>query len=86
MYPVETSLNKYQCSSEGLQDVITLIKADGPLYEFTATVTSRSDLISNNMMRVLFEMSPHASYVDNIRLEEIDNIISDINNITNSKL
>ena len=87
MYPVETTPNRYQCSSEALQDVVTLVKSDDPLYEFTATVPSRSHLITNKMFRMLFgDLLKASSYVNTTRTEEINNIISDINNITSSKL
>ena len=87
MYPVETTANRYQCSSEALQHVVTLVKSDDPLYEFTATVPSRSHLITNKMFRMLFsDLLKASSYVDTVRTQEINNIISDINNITSSKL
>ena len=86
MYPREIGLNKYQCSSEALQHIVTLTSADNLLYEFTATVPSRSDVVSKKMIRMLFEHSPHASYVDTVRMDEINDIISHINAIMNSKL
>ena len=87
MYPIETSPNRYQCSSEALQHVVTLVKSNDPLYEFTATVPSTSYLITNKMFRMLFgSVLQASSHVDTIRAEEINNIISDINNITSSKL
>ena len=82
MYPIETSLNRYQCSSEALQDVVTLTTSNNLLYEFTATVPSRSHVVSKKMMRMLFENLPNASYVDTVRQAEIN----DIDSIMNSKL
>ena len=86
MYPIETTLNKYQCSSKALQHIVTLTTADNPLYEFTATAPSKSDVVNKKMIRMLFEDLPHASYVDTVRMDEINNIIGDINVIMNSKL
>ena len=86
MYPIETSLNRYQCSSEALQHVVTLTTSNNPLYEFTATIPSRSHVISKKMLRMLLEDLPNASYVDTVRTAEINEIISDINTIMNSKL
>lgn len=86
MYPVETSSNKYQCSSEAMRRVVTLTKADNMLYEFTATATSRSHLVSNKMIRMSFEDLPKASYMDNVRPADINNIVSDINTLVNGKL
>ena len=85
MYPIETSLGSYQCSSESLQDII-LNKSNNPLYEFTATAPSRSHVVSKKMIRMLFEHLPNASYIDTVRMTEINDIISDINSMMNSKL
>ena len=85
MYPIETSSNSYQCSSEALQDVM-LTKSNNPLYEFTASVASRSHVVSKKMIRMLFEDLPNASYVDTVRMTEINDIVSDINSMMNSKL
>ena len=86
MYPKETSSNRYQCFSEALRHIVTLAKSDNIFYEFTATVPTRSDVVSKKMIRMLLEDLPNASYVDTVRMQEINNIVSDIDTIMRSKL
>ena len=87
LYPVETSAHRYQCSSEALQHIVTLVKSDDPLYEFTATVPTKSHLITDKMLRAILENgSFKANYVDTVTQKEIYSITGDIDSVKMSKL